>query len=147
MSQVIEQYLQLDRIPQALPGATKHPIHKLPPQLVEGGLNALAHLTEHEFMLWGVVPLLSSISASSAKRLAHSGPRYPKSPSVTPPSTVCTNAKAGSRSSQLPGGSILPKGGKAIVSWSKPRLKDDAKTGKVVFTVGKEIPKKDDSKI
>jgi hypothetical protein len=47
----------------------------------------------------------------------------------------------------MPDGSILPKGGKAIVSWSRPRLKDDAKTGKVVFTVGKEMPKKDDFKI
>ncbi len=55
MHQVIEQHLQLDRIPQALPGAAKHPIHKLPPQLAEGGLNALAHLTEHESMLWGPV--------------------------------------------------------------------------------------------
>jgi hypothetical protein len=49
MHQIIEQDLELDRIPQAAPGATKDPIDKLPPQLTQGSFNALAHLTEEEF--------------------------------------------------------------------------------------------------
>ena len=50
-------------------------------------------------------------------------------------------------SDQMPVGSILPKGGKMIVSWSKLYKKDESKPGKIDFTVGKVIPKKDDSKI
>jgi len=55
MPKIIEQHLQLDRIPQAPPGAAKHPIHKLPPQLTDGGFAALAHLTEHELVLRGAL--------------------------------------------------------------------------------------------
>jgi len=56
MRQIIEQDLQLDRIPQAAPGPAEHSIHKVPPQLAAGRFHALAHLTEEEFMLWDPVP-------------------------------------------------------------------------------------------
>src|SRR5215813_11640883 len=56
MHQIIEEDLQLDRVPQPSPRAAKHPIDKLPPQLAESSFNALAHLTEHELMLRGPVP-------------------------------------------------------------------------------------------
>src|SRR5262245_5566880 len=56
MHQIREEDLQLDRVPQPPPGAAKDPIYKLLPQLAEGGFNALAHLTEEEFMLWDPVP-------------------------------------------------------------------------------------------
>src|ERR1700737_4673457 len=55
MYQIIEQDLQLDRVPQPPPGAAKHPIHKVPPQLAESSFNALAQLTEYEFVLRGTV--------------------------------------------------------------------------------------------
>jgi hypothetical protein len=74
----MEQHLQLDRIPQALPGAAQHPIHKRPPQLAEGGLNALAHLTEHEVMLWGTVAWASCACHETACRaFQESRPRRP----------------------------------------------------------------------
>lgn len=51
----IEEDLQLHQVPQAAPGAAKDPIDELPPQLTEGGLNALVYLTEQELMLWSTI--------------------------------------------------------------------------------------------
>src|SRR6266568_4200379 len=48
MKQVIEQNFQLDGIPQAPPRATEDSVQEFPPQLTEGRLNPLPHLTEQE---------------------------------------------------------------------------------------------------
>ena len=55
MHQIIEEDLQLDRVPQPPPGAAKYPIHKLLPQLAEGRFDPLTHLTEEELMLRGTL--------------------------------------------------------------------------------------------
>src|SRR6266581_421608 len=56
MKQVIEQNFQLDGIPQAPPRATEDSVQEFPPQLTEGRLNPLPHLTEQELLRRGAVP-------------------------------------------------------------------------------------------
>src|SRR5215470_18484566 len=46
MTQVVVQDFELECVPQACPGAAKHAIDKLPPQLTTGGCDLLADLTE-----------------------------------------------------------------------------------------------------
>ena len=56
MTQVVVQHFELESIPQAHPGAAKHSIDKLAPQLTEGGFYLLAHLAEDEAMGGGLLP-------------------------------------------------------------------------------------------
>jgi hypothetical protein len=54
MTQVVEQDFELQRVPQARPGATKHAIDKLPPQFAKGRFDLLPHLTEDKAMRRGL---------------------------------------------------------------------------------------------
>src|SRR4051812_18227650 len=55
MTNVIEQDLELDCVPQPIPRAREHAVYKLMPQLREAGLYSLPHLREQE-LLDGRVP-------------------------------------------------------------------------------------------
>ena len=50
MHQVVVQHFELDGIPQPMPRSTEHSVHKLPPQLTEGSLNALPDVAQGEFV-------------------------------------------------------------------------------------------------
>src|SRR5262245_31870465 len=55
MTQVIVQHFELDGIPQATPGAAKHPINKFAPQLTKGGFHLLADLAEDKAVRGGLI--------------------------------------------------------------------------------------------
>ncbi len=102
MPHVLVQDLQLARSPQAGPRPAQHPLNALAPQLTAGGCNPLPYLPEKALLRWGA-RVISHRAAACATRAAHSGPRSPQAPRVTPPSTLGPTARAGSRSAQVPG--------------------------------------------
>src|SRR5574341_1039273 len=63
MEQVVIQHFELQRVPQAVPGATQYAVHELPPQLTEGGCNLLADLAQDKLvgrsLVTGTQPPLS----------------------------------------------------------------------------------------
>jgi hypothetical protein len=55
MTQVVVQHFELASLPQASPGAAKHSIDKLAPQLTHGGFSLLPHLPEEEAVSRGLL--------------------------------------------------------------------------------------------
>lgn len=55
MNQVVIQHFELKRVPQAVPGATEHPGHELPPQLTEGDFTLLADRAQDKLVGRGLV--------------------------------------------------------------------------------------------
>jgi hypothetical protein len=54
MLQVEVQDFELQSIPQPIPGAAKHPIDTLPPQLTKGGFHLLPDLAEDKAVSRGL---------------------------------------------------------------------------------------------